>query len=166
MDQLKNALAGALGAALPEGKALPPGKAPPEPRGEEAGLPDPLTSEWGAAMRAQGVEIPRDATLGQLVQRSDARTRELTATGRKRDGEALKAAKERYLRDREKAAWALVKARFDDLDLPEKAYRALKQEGALPEKVLPRLRGERGAALKGAGAARVRDALAGKEGGK
>lgn len=159
MDQLKNALAGALGRA-----ELPEGKAPPEPREAPPDLPDPLAGEWGALLRELQVEIPRDATLGQLVQRSDARTRELVAQGQKRRGEALRSAKERYLATREKAAWALVKTRFEELALPEKAYRALKQEGALPEKVLPKLRGARGETLKGAGAARVRDALIGDPG--
>lgn len=153
MDQLKNALLDKLGgAALPEGRALP--EAPPAPK-----LPDPLAGEWGRLLRALGVEIPKDPTLGQLVQRSDARSRELVAQGRKRDAAELKTAKEKYLREREREAWSLVKARFEELELPEKAYRAVKQEEGDPEKILARLRGKKGDELRGAGATRVRDAL-------
>jgi hypothetical protein len=159
MSDLKSALAGAL-ATLPLGEAgaLPPGKSAPAPP-VEPDLPNPLGGEWGVLLRSLGVEIPRDATLGQLTQRSDARTRELAAQGRKREGERLRSAKEEYLRGRERAAWSLVKARFAELDLPEKAYRALRQEEANPERVLTRLRGRRGEELRGAGAARARDAL-------
>ena len=110
-------------------------------------------------MRSLAVEIPREPSLGQLTQRSDAKSRELAAAGRRREADGLKRAKEAYLRERERAAWALVKARFEALGLPEKAYRALKQEGADAERVLTRVSGKRGEALRGAGAARVRDAL-------
>lgn len=154
MDQLKNALQNAVGgAALPAGAPSP---AAPEPAPT---LPDPLTSEWGQLLRQLGVEIPRDPTMGQLTQRSDARTRELVAAGRKREGQSLKEAKERYLREREKTAWGHVKDRFEALALPEKAYRSLKQEGTDPERILARLRGKKGEELRGGGAARVRDAL-------
>lgn len=160
MDHLRKALLGAIAPADPAAApTLPPG-APERPAPEAApALPDPLTGEWGALLRSLGVEIPRGPTLGQLTQRSDAKTRELAAAGRRREADTLKRAKESYLRERERAAWALIKARFEALELPEKAYRALKQEGADAERVLPRVSGKRGEALRGAGAARVRDAL-------
>lgn len=166
MDQLRKALQGALPPAAPRpddpAAASPPLRAadpdPSSPTGSPT-LPDPLAGEWGALLRDLGVEIPRGPTLGQLTQRSDAKSRELLAVGRRREAEALKRAKESYLRERERAAWALVKARFEALALPEKAYRALKQEGADAERVLLRVSGKRGEALRGAGASRVRDAL-------
>lgn len=152
MDQLRNALRGALGDAAPPTPPTP--TAPPEPDP----LPDPYTSGWIERLRAYE-PVAAGMTLGQLTQRSDARSRALKEAGRSRDAQALKEAKEGYLRDREKRAWAAVKERFGQLELPEKAYRALKQEEANAEKVLTRLRGAKGEALRGAGAARVRDAL-------
>lgn len=159
VDQLKQALARALGA--PEAPAAPEAAAAPAAPPAAPALPDPLAGAWGELLRRERVEIPRAATLGQLTQRSDARARELKAAGRPREARALVEAKEAYLREREKAAWSLVKDRFEALGLPEKSYRALKQEGALPEKVLEKLAGARGDALRGAGHARVRDALLG-----
>jgi hypothetical protein len=151
MSQLKDALKG-LGFTEPAPAARPPDPA-------AAALPDPLASEWVALMRSLGADVPVGATLGQLLARSDARARELKNVGRARDADALKRARESFVQDRRQRAWALVKARFAELELSEKAYRALKQEDADPEKVLARLRGPKGEALKGAGAARLRDAL-------
>jgi hypothetical protein len=152
MDQLRNALRG-VGLT---------GVAPPvEERAgvERDGLPDPLASDWVALMRSLGAEVPAGATLGQLQARSDARVKALRGLGRAKDADALKRAREAYAAERAQRAWTRVKARFAELELPDKAYRALKQENAEPEKVLGRLRGSRGEALKGAGSARVRDAL-------
>jgi hypothetical protein len=124
-------------------------------------LPDPATSPWIARYRELGGEVPRTPTLGQLVQRSDALARALEASGRRREAAELRQAREAFVRDRAQRAWAAVKTRFAELDLPEKAYRALKQEDVDPEAVLPRLRGARGEALRGVGAARLRDHLRG-----
>jgi hypothetical protein len=156
MDHLRNALANALKPGGGPVKAAPPAPEPAGPR-----LPDPLASEWVARMRSLGVEVPREPSLGQLTQRTDAACRQFTAAGRKRDARELTALKGGFLAQREKAAWGFVKDRFAALDLPEKTYRTLKQEGALPEKVLERLNGKRGEALRGAGHARVREALLG-----
>lgn len=157
MDQLRNALSSALGtpgdpaeAPLPAGKAAgPPG--PP--------LPDPLVSDWVAAMRRLRVEVPREPTLGQLTQRSDAACRQMEADGHKREARELRTLKQSFLAQREKVAWGLVKDRFAELGLSEKSYRALKQEGALAEKVLAGVWGKRGEALRGAGHTRVKELL-------
>jgi hypothetical protein len=148
LDQLRNALKNAIGGDL-EARDAPP---PP--------LGDPLESEWGKLLRSYGGDIAPGMTMGQLTQRGVARAKALKDAGRGREADQLKKAQEEYLRDREKRAWALVKERFAALELPEKAYRALKQEGADVEKVLTRLLGRRAEELRGAGAARVRDALA------
>lgn len=153
MDQLKAALQKTLGVADAPLEAREPPPAGPAP------LPDPLRSPWGERMRELGVELPANATVGQLSSRSDVRAKELAGQGRKRDADQLRQLKEAYLREREKAAWAAVKARFEELALPEKAYRALKQEGADGERVLVRLYQKKGMELQGAGAARVRDEL-------
>lgn len=148
MDQLRNALAAATGAKMP---APPPSD----------GLPDPLRSDWVARLRELGADVPREPTMGQLVQRSDAMGRQLEAQGRKREAAALKGLKQGFLSEREKAAWGKVKDRFAELALSEKTYRSLKAEEADPEKVLVKLRGDRGEALRGAGHARLREALLG-----
>lgn len=132
------------------------------PRVDEtlAQLPDPLDSAWVAMLREAGVEIPASPSMGQLVQRSDALARAHKDAGRRREAEAVTREKDTFLRARAAKAWSLVKARFAELDLNEKAYRALKQEDVDPERILGRLKGPKGDALRGVGAARLRDALA------
>jgi hypothetical protein len=160
MSDLKLALLGALKQkGLPEPVAAPP-VAAAAPIGIAA-LPDPLQSEWVAAMRAQRVEIPAGATIGQLTSRSDVHAKELKGAGRARDAAALTQLKEQFLRERERRAWEMVKERFLALELNEKAYRALKQEGADPVKVLARLTSKKAEELRGMGAARVREVLLG-----
>lgn len=125
-------------------------------------LPDPLTSEWVACMRRLGAEVPNDPSMGQLKQRSDKRARELKLAGRGRDSAELTKQKEDFVRDRARRAWALVKSRFEALALSEKAYRSLKQEDADPERILLKLRGNKGDALRSAGAVRIREVLGAK----
>lgn len=151
MDHLKQALAQALGRPAPEASAAPAVPAD--------GLPDPLRSAWVARLRQLGADVPAAPTMGQLTQRSDALARALKDQGRQREAKELASLKEGFLREREREAWARIKARFAELELPERAYRALKQEGADAEQVLARMAGRRGDALRGMGADRVRDAL-------
>ncbi len=153
MSDLKNALLGALA-----DKGLPAPK-PADPPVATALLPDPLSSAWIAELRAQRVEIPKEASIGQLTSRSDVRCKELKAAGRTREAAALLKLKEQFLGEREKKAWELVKERFAALDLNEKAYRALKQEEADPVKVLAKLTGKKSEELRGVGAARLRELL-------
>ena len=128
-----------------------------EPQGERVVAPG--IPRRDTAFRELGGEVPRDPTLGQLTQRSDALARSLEASGRKRDAAELRRRKEALLRERARRAWGLVKDRFEALALSEKAYRALKQEDADPERILARLRGPKGEALRGVGAAKLREAL-------
>jgi hypothetical protein len=156
MSDLKNALLGAF-----KGKGLPEPTIPTSAHlAEPPALPDPLKSPWVAELRAQRVEIPKDASIGQLTSRSDVRCKELKAAGRTREAASLLQLKEQFLREREKRAWERVKERFSALDLNEKAYRALKQEaGVDPVKVLAKLTSKRSEELRGISAARVREAL-------
>ena len=152
MDHLRNALQGALG--------LPATPAPAAPAEEAApGLPDPLKSDWIGLLRQLGGEVPPNATMGQLTQRSAARARALAVQGRKRDATALERAQDEFVRDRDKRAWALVKDRFAALELSEKTYRSLKQEEVDPVKLLARVTNRRSEELRGMGAARLREAL-------
>lgn len=154
MDHLRDALKAVFGEPAP-GPAAGKGAA----EQPAFSLPDPYASDWIALLGRLGGDARPGGSLGQLTQRSDAHVRALKASGRGREAAALKKAREDFHRERERAAWAGVKARFAVLELPEKAYRALKQEEADPVGVLAKLKGERGEELRGAGAARVRDAL-------
>jgi hypothetical protein len=154
MDDLRNALAKALGttpAPAPAAAAATPGG--------DAALPDPLKSDWIALLRQLGGDVPANATMGQLTQRSDLRARQLADAGRKREAAELRKAREDFERDREKRAWSFVKERFEALGLSEKTYRSLKQEGADPVKLLGRLTSRRAEELRGMGAARLREEL-------
>lgn len=148
LDALKKA-----GVATPEPTALPVTAVRPA-------LPDPLSSPWIALLR-QHVEIPKDPSIGQLTSRSDTHAKVLKTAGRTREAQALTQLKDQFLRERDKRAWEQIKLRFDALDLNEKAYRALKQEGADPIKVLAKLTSRKSEELRGLGAARIRDALLG-----
>ena len=149
MDQFKLALSKATGAA-------PPAPAPPDP------LPDPIASPWYRQLRSLGAEVSPQSSLGNLRQRSDVLAKELKKAGRTRECAELQKLRDDYEKAREKAAWSEIKARFESLELPDRAYRALKQQEKLdaPE-VLNRLL-RKGESLKGAGADRVRDFLLGK----
>ena len=71
--------------------------------------------------------------------------------------------RDEFMKLREKKAWEAVKARFETLALPEKAYRAIKQEGADAERVLARLHTRRAEGWAGEAAAKVRDHLLGND---
>jgi hypothetical protein len=149
MDALKQALSGALGIAPP----------PPPPAGP---LPDPMASPWVAQLRVLRAQIPAQPSLGQLRQRSDALVKELKKAGRTRDASDLQKLREDFEKARDKAAWAEIKGLFERLELPDRAYRALKQaENLDAADLLGRLE-KKGESLKGAGADRVRDTLLGK----
>lgn len=153
MNDLRQAFSRALGTPAVEAPAPPPPK---------DALPDPLQHPWGQQLRSLGAALPKQPTLGQLRQRSDALVRELKAGGRGRDSAALQQLREDYEKLRTRTAWGLIKERFEELALSERAYRALKQqEGLEPAEVLARLR-KHGENLKGAGADKVRDTLLGK----
>lgn len=167
MSDLKNALLGALKKnGVPEPLPVEPSAGVAGGRGAGSGasppsLPDPLQSPWVAELRAQRVEIPKEASIGQLTSRSDVRCKELKAAGRSREAAALLQLKEQFLKERDKRAWEGVKERFAALELSEKAYRALKQEDADPVKVLVKLTNKKCEELRGVGASRLRELLNG-----
>lgn len=146
MDQLKLALSKATGTA-------PPPPAAPDP------LPNPMLSPWFRQLKSLGAEISAQPSLGQLRQRSDVLVKELKKAGRTRESAELQKLRDDFEKAREKAAWAVIKERFETLELPERAYRALKQqENVDAAEVMNRLI-KKGDTLKGAGADRVRDFL-------
>jgi hypothetical protein len=150
MDTLRKALADA-------------GMQAQDPRpGEIDPLPDPRASDWFQALRRLGADLPPEPSVNQLLPRSDRLAKELKTAGRRREAEELTRLRDAFVGQRSRAAWAMVKEAFGRLALPEKTYRALKQEDADPEKLLPRLRGARGESLKGLGHERLRAALLGR----
>lgn len=148
MDQLRQALSGHF----------------TERPAKEDPLPDPLRSPWGEQLRRmldRGA-LPAQPSLGQLRQRSDALVKELKNAGRRREGEELQKLRDAFEKEREKIAWGLIKEAFEAQQLPDRAWRALKQApDADPVAILQRLRKAKDA-LAGAGADRVRDTLLGK----
>ncbi|MBM4368128.1 MAG: hypothetical protein FJ102_18095 [Deltaproteobacteria bacterium] len=127
-----------------------------------AALPQVAASEWARLLRDGGVSLPADAAVATYQQKTAGVVKDLERAGRSREARALASARDEFLRLRERKAWEGVKARFEELGLPEKAYRAIKQEGADPEKVLGRLYTRRAEEWRGIAAARLRDTLLGK----
>lgn len=153
-DALKNAIKPEQSGSLVAADAPPPVGV--------ALLPEPAKSDWAARLRALGVPVPADAGSASLVQRTAALIKELDRTGRTRESKEIGRLRDEFLREREKRAWEGVKARFAEMDFPEKTYRALKQESADPEKVLARLYTRRAEEWRGIAAAKLRDQLLGK----
>lgn len=135
--------------------------AAPEPAGVDL-LPVPSKSEWAGRLRGLGVAVSAEAGCASLVQRSAALIKELERSGRNREAKELSRLRDEFVREREKRAWEGVKARFTELEFPEKAYRALKQEGADPEKILARLHTRRALEWRGIAASKLRDHLLAK----
>ena len=158
-DALKDAL-GVGGAAATE-----PGLAAREPGSPVglAALPRPEGTEWEKLLRAQGIRLDGGASVAAWVQKTAGAVKALEAAGRRHDARALASARDEFVRLREKRAWEAIKARFEALALPEKAYRAVKQEGGDAEKMLARLHTRKAEEMKGIAAARVRDLLLGRE---
>ena len=114
-----------------------------------------------ALARGVGVQVPADAKLARCRQATDVTLKSLKKSGRKRDAQGLSELRSTYLTWRERQAWARVKLSFKDLNLSEKAYRALKQGGADGERVWGRLCTLPPEDVRGVGAARLREILGG-----
>ncbi len=157
MNSLKDALQVALAPVTAVGAALVAREAGP-PQGVAA-LPRPEGGDWERLLAGAGIRLDRGLAVAAWVQKTAGAVRALEAGGRKHDARALGQARDEFVRRREKKAWEAVKARFDELGLPEKTYRALKQEGADVEKVLARLYTRRAEEWRGIAGARLRDIL-------
>lgn len=144
-DALKNAL-GPGSADLQARDAEPP---PPSPFDA---LPDPADSPWVSAL-ARHVQVPKGASIGALSSLTGQAAKQLKARGAGRDAKSLKKAEADFLGRRSKAAWAAVKQRWKALELSDKAYRSIKQQGADPEKLLAKLHTRKADAMRGASAA-------------
>lgn len=157
MSTLQDALKNALPSASSAGGG--PAARDPGPPVGVAALPQPEGTEWAKRLGEAGVRMDAGAPVAGWVQKTVGAIKALEAQGRKHDARALGQARDEFVKAREKKAWEAVKARFEALNLPEKAYRAIKQEGADVEKVLARLHTRRAETWTGQAAAKVRDLL-------
>jgi hypothetical protein len=160
MDDLRGQLAAKFGASAAAPPA-DPATAEPDPFGPAAHLDTDWVRSLRAFARGVGVQVPADAKLARCRQATDVTLKALKKSGRKRDVRALSELRATYLTWRERQAWSRVKSRFKDLNLSEKAYRALKQGGADGEKVWVRLAKLQPDDVRGVGAARLREMLGG-----
>lgn len=141
----------ALGAREPAPEPSAPGLDP------WAHLPTP----WMTLLRRASADCPPRPSLNAARQLTDKAAKALKNSGRGRESAELVKARDQFLKAREAEAWGLIKARFTELDLPERAYRALKQGEVDPEKVWARLSKQSAEALRPMGADRIRELLMG-----
>ena len=141
-DALRNALKGNDLKARATGSAP---EAAPEPRGP--GLPHPSDSEWGRLLG----NVPADASIGRYQQESAAKEKAWKKSGRKREAKALTAARTKFMKTYEKAAWKAVKERWTALSYPERLYRRLKSDRIAPGPVAERLHTRRAEQMKAEG---------------
>ena len=158
MKDLRVQLAAAFGRPLPaEAPAAP--AAPPGPLDPEAHLADPWLEALRPHCRALGLDLGARPVLGHARQLTDQAVKKLKDAGRGRDAAALAELRDHFFDRRDKAGWAAVKEAFAADGLPEKTYRALKQEGACPHQTLVRLARIPAAERAGMGHARLRERL-------
>ncbi len=165
MSDLRSQLAAAFGR---------PAEAPDEPAAASAPsgaapsiLDDDahLDTEWLTVLRRLRADLPGAPDLADRPKLAQARmvsdrlVKMLKKSGRKRDARQLAGLRDDFLARRDKAAWAAVKLRFNELGLSSKAYRSLKQVGADPQQALARLRNAPEEDLRSMGAARLRELL-------
>jgi hypothetical protein len=136
-DALKKALTGTdLSARAPEPTAA-------EPTSTGPGLPCPADHPWGELLTG----VPRDASIGRWQQESSTREKALKASGQKREAKALAAARVKFEKVYDKAAWKVVKDRWSTLSYPDRLYRRLKSESVAPGPVAERLYTRRAEAM-------------------
>lgn len=171
-SQLQDRLAEApLPAAATVGPPPPSAPARPEQRREEdegALAPNAhLLSPWLKKLRSvrlPGLSVPPSPTLGNARQLTDIAVKALKKAGRAGESRELDDLRDRFMDKRASEAWSIVKQTFTTFDLPDRAYRALKQSDLDPVTVLTRLRALPDDELRGMGADRLRDRLSASRG--
>lgn len=150
---LKDALKGALG-QVPGLEAREQPQAP-----KVASLVEELSgSSWLEILQAHEA-VSADASLSHLIDLSHKLQKTLKGRGQGRDAKALARAQSDAVGRLEKAAWAQVKKRFGELELPDKSYRRLKQAKADPHKLLAKLNTRRAEGHTGAGDKQIKQWL-------
>ena len=160
MQDLRSQLIARLGATPPAAESSVPETV--DPLGPTAHL----DSAWMVMLRdvlpVGGVaQLPSDAKLARCQQATAQTVKALKKAGRGRDARALTRSRDDYLARRARLAWSRVKTRFQEAGASDKAYRALKQGNADPERVLRNLEKLSREQLDGMGARRLREVLEG-----
>lgn len=158
MKDLQSQLISKLGATAP---AQAPAPAPAAPSGLD---PDAhLRTRWWELLRASRApgapEIPPRPNLNAARQLTDKMAKALKNAGHARAASELVKERDDFLGKREKLLWGLIKERWEALALSERAYRALKQGEADPDKLWQKLSRAPDAELKGMGADRLKEWL-------
>lgn len=162
MKDLRSQLADRFGVAPPDDDGVDDPVTQPDPLGPDGHLDAEWVDALRGALRSAGLAaLPDRPKLARCEQATAQAVKALKKAGRKGEAKALGKLRDDYLATREKLVWARVKARFQDLKLSDKAYRALKQGKAKPERVLTTLDKTDAATLQGMGANRLRDHLIG-----
>ena len=162
MKDLRTQLAARFGAA--------PEASPPPPPAPDLGLLGPeahLGTPWIAALRKVRDlpdlgRLPDKPSLGNARQHTDQAIKALKKLNRGREAEQLDDLRSRFYDKRDKEAWGQMKDRFTALDLPDRAYRAVKQSDVDAVVALQRLQKLDEPTLKTLGADKLRDILLGK----
>lgn len=159
MNDLQRQLIERLGLTAPAAT----GPAPTRPAASDLDPDAHLATPWMARLRAVRVagapSIPPSPSLPSARQLTDKAAKALKAAGQCRAAAELLGERDDFLKRRERLAWSQVKGRFGSLDLPDRAYRALKQGDADPEKVWAKLQRIPPTDLKALGADRLRELL-------
>jgi hypothetical protein len=162
MKDLRSQLAAQFGVAPPDVDGDDDPVTQPDPLGPDGHIDAPWLDTLRGALQVTGLEaLPDRPKLARCQQAAAQAIKALKKSGRGADARDLAKQRDDYLADRAKLAWARVKARFVDLGLSDKAYRALKQGAADPERVLRGLDKTDASTLQGMGAARLREHLLG-----
>lgn len=158
MSDLRSQLIAKLGVEAPE----------PDVRGRDDGPEDllapgaHLNSDWVNALipaaRAGGIKLNPNPSMGAVRQAHDVLVKQLKGQGRKRERAELEDLRGRYMKKREKVAWARLKTSLAAAGVSSKLYRAIKQGGLGPEVVLGRWNR---IAAKGLNTAQIRAELLG-----
>ena len=157
MGDLRSQLIAKLGATVVEDEEVSSVPSPLGPTGH-------LDSKWMEVLRdvlknIPSIKLKEPPSLGNARQATHVALKTLKKTGTKRQLAQLKDASDSYFKKREKMAWTAVKEQFTALNLSEKAYRAIKQLNADPEKVLHRLNAKKPEELQKLGAKALKEAL-------
>ena len=152
MDQLRDALKG-VGMhqqAHPSSSEARPGV----PLAEQ-GL---YENEW-VRLLGRFATVQKGRTSTHLEHLLHATVKELKKKGNKRDARDLADLHDAWRKRVDKQTWAAAKARFAELELSEKTWRAVKQNAKDPAKLLERLNTRRAEEYRAAGTKRVQEWL-------
>lgn len=152
MDQLRDAL---KGVGMRPQASSPAKEAAAAPPIAEQGL---YQNEW-VRLLGRFATVQKGRTSSHLEHLLHATVKDLKKQGNKRDARALTDLHSGWRKKVDKQTWAAAKARFTELELSDKTWRAVKQTAKDPGKLLARLNTRRAEEYRGAGSKRVQEWL-------